>query len=262
MFNFFSKHTYRVGVALGGGGARGFAHAGALKAMEECGIRPDIIAGVSAGSVVAVMYASGMTPDAIAHSFDGHKFNDLCEWRVPTSGLLTMDGFKKFIRETVKVERLEQLDIPVMLGATDFEKGESVIFDSGEIGDRVAASCSIPMVFQPQVIDGVKYVDGGVLHNLPARDLRPLCKYLIGINVSPLRTRAVKHQMLDTAMRSYELVTKTNTRADMAVCDLAISMDSIADYKVFNLKETDRVFKVGYMNMMELLTAHGFRPRK
>lgn len=262
MFDFFSSKPYRIGVAFGGGGARGFAHLGAIKAMEEVGIKPDIVAGVSAGSVVAVLYAAGLGPEQIIEAFDNKSFSDFCEWGVPKGGFLTMEGFKKFIRETTGVGRLEDLKIPVAVCATDLERGVPVVFEAGEIGDRVVASCSIPIVFKPQVIDGVSYVDGGVLRNLPAWVLRPRVKYLFGINVSPLRDREVSNSVLDMAMRSYELVTKTNTNLDMAMCDLAIRMDAIADYKVFNLKEIKRVYQIGYINMMDLLLEAGFRRRR
>lgn len=260
MFNFFSKKPpYRIGVAFGGGGARGFAHAGALKAMEEVGIRPDIVAGVSAGAVVAVLYASGHSPAQIVNAFLDRSFNNFCEWGIPKAGFFTMDGFKSFIREQTGVTDLEQLPLPTLLGATDLDNGEAVMFDRGEIGACVAASCSIPMVFKPQEIDGRRYVDGGVLRNLPAWMLRDKVEYLFGINVSPLRRRNVSNSLVDVAMRSYELVTKTNTIEDMKMCDLAISMDAIADYKVFNLKETRRVYQIGYINMMEQLLAAGFK---
>lgn len=262
MFDLFSKKPYRIGIAFGGGGARGFAHLGAIKALEEVGIKPDIVAGVSAGSVVAVLYAAGLSPDEIMMAFDGKSFSDFCEWGVPRGGFLTMEGFKEFIRDNTGCDRLEQLKIPTIVAATDLDRGVPAAFDSGEIGNIVAASCSIPVVFKPQEINGRRYVDGGVLRNLPAWTLRAKVKYLFGINVSPLRKRHVNNSLIDSAMRSYELVTKTNTNADMEMCDLSIHMDPIADYKVFNLKEIRKVFQIGYINMMDALLASGFTRHK
>lgn len=248
-------------MALGGGGARGFAHAGALKALEECGLRPDILAGVSAGSVAAVFYAAGLTPEQIVDVFSGHTFRDFCEWHVPHTGVLSLNGFEKFVAGVVGYRNIEDLPIPVVIGATDFDRGETVTFDHGPVAERVVASCSIPIVFEPKVIDGVRYVDGGVLHNLPAAAIRNRCRYLLGVNVSPLRHRTVNHTLIDTAMRSYELVTKTNTRQDKVLCDLCVEMNDIADYQVFNLKEVRKVFQVGYMTMMEHLRANGIKPQ-
>lgn len=262
MFEFLKKKPYKVGVAFGGGGARGFAHAGALRAMLEVGIRPDIVAGVSAGAVVAVLYASGKSPAEIVKCFDQKGLTDFAEWGIPRGGFLGMDGFKDFIRRQTGVERLEDLPMPALIGATDLDSGRPVMFDRGDIGDVVAASCAIPVVFKPQEVEGRSYVDGGVLRNLPAWMLRDKAEVVFGINVSPLRHRRVAHSLIDMAMRSYELVTKTNAIADMKMCDLAVSMDAIADYKVFNLKETKRVYQIGYINMMDALLEHGFSCRR
>lgn len=262
MFNFFSRTPYRIGVAFGGGGARGFAHIGALQAMAEVGIRPDIVAGVSAGAVVAVLYASGLAPQQMLEAFNEHSFKDFCEVGMPRGGFFSMEGFKQFIRKTTGVNRLEDLRIPTVIGATDFAAGRPVMFEQGEIGDVVAASCSIPIVFKPVTIDGVRYIDGGVLHNLPAWTIRSRCRNLFGINVSCLPTREVHNSVVDMAMRSYELVTKTNTVQDMRLCDLVIAMDDIAEYNVFNLREIRKVYQIGYINTMDILLANGFRPRR
>ncbi len=262
MFKFFSRTPYRIGVALGGGGARGFAHLGALQAMHEVGIRPDIVAGVSAGAVVAVMYSAGLTPQQMLESFSGLSFKDFAEIGMPRGGFFSMEGFKDFIRRTTGVKRIEDLKIPTVIGATDLVGGRPVMFEQGEIGEVVAASCSIPIVFRPVTIDGVRYVDGGVLHNLPAWTIRSRCRHLFGINVSCLPSREVHNSVIDMAMRSYELVTKTNSVQDMRLCDLVISMDAIADYKVFNLREIRKVYQIGYINTMDTLLAHGFRPRR
>lgn len=262
MFNLFSRTPYRIGVALSGGGARGFAHIGALQAMDECGLRPDILAGVSAGSVVAVMYAAGLSANAMLEAFEGATFSGFTEIGMPRGGLFGFEGFKEFIRRVTGVKRLEDLKIPTVIGATDLVAGRPVMFEQGEIGDVVAASCAIPIVFKPVTIDGVRYVDGGVLHNLPAWTIRSRCRNLFGINVSCLPTREVHNSVLDMAMRSYELVTKTNSVQDMSLCDLVISMDSIADYKVFNLKEIRKVYQIGYINTMDMLLANGFKPRR
>ena len=262
MFNFFSRTPHRIGVAFGGGGARGFAHIGALQAMAEVGIRPDIVAGVSAGAVVAVMYAAGLSPKQMLESFNDASFSDFCEIGIPHGGFFSMDGFRQFIKRTTGVNRLEELQIPTVIGATDFAAGRPVLFEQGDIGETVTASCAIPIVFKPVVIDGVRYVDGGVLHNLPAWAIRSRCRYLFGINVSCLPMGEVGNSLVDIALRSYQLVTKTNSVQDMRLCDLVIAMDDIADYKVFNLREIRKVYQIGYINTMDALLANGLLPRR
>lgn len=260
----FSRKPYKVGLVLSGGGARGFAHAGALLALEEVGIRPDIIAGVSAGSVVTAMYASGMTPEQIITSFADVKFSDFAELGVPRDGFFSMDGFKKFLKRNIPYERIEDLPMKAVICATDLDNNKPVAFTEGKIVDCVAASCSIPIVFKPVKINGVTYVDGGVLANLPAWALRDQCKYLIGINCSPVPRRGKPSSIMDIAHRTYDLLVKNNSHPQMELCDLAISIDDIASYKVFNLKEIKRVFRSGYDHTLSSLLGVGFvqRPAK
>lgn len=255
----FSGPEFRTGLVLSGGGARGFAHAGAIKALTEMGVRPDIIAGVSAGSVAAVMYAAGIAPERMVELFLDSRFSDFCELSVPKDGFFKLDRFKTFLKKIIPYTNLEDLPLPVVVGATDLDSGTKVAFESGPIAERVAASCSIPIVFKPQTIDGVRYVDGGVLHNLPAWTIRSRCKYLIGINCSPLSKSPVKNTLVDIALRSYELMAKTNVVPDMELCDIVIRNDEIARYKVFNLKQIEKVFDAGYRDTMTFLLEHGFK---
>ncbi|MDE6415461.1 MAG: patatin-like phospholipase family protein [Duncaniella sp.] len=256
----FSFKPYRLGLALSGGGARGFAHAGALQAFEEMHIRPDVIAGVSAGSVVTVLYAAGLTPIQILEAFATAKFTDFAKFGMPNGGFFNMDGFKNFLKENLRTyKNIEELPIPSIVCATDLDQGLPVAFYDGEITERVAASCSIPIVFKPVKIDGHTYVDGGVLHNLPAWALRDKCKYVIGVNCSPVPDRGPADSIMEVAQRTYDIMVKSNARADMKLCDLAITIDDIATYKVFSLAQIERVFRIGYETTMRELIKVGFR---
>lgn len=231
-----------------------------MLALEEVGIRPDIIAGVSAGSVVTAMYASGMTPEQIITSFADVKFSDFAELGVPRDGFFSMDGFKKFLKRNIPYERIEDLPMKAVICATDLDNNKPVAFTEGKIVDCVAASCSIPIVFKPVKINGVTYVDGGVLANLPAWALRDQCKYLIGINCSPVPRRGKPSSIMDIAHRTYDLLVKNNSHPEMELCDLAISIDDIASYKVFNLKEIKRVFRSRLRPHSILSARRRFRP--
>lgn len=261
MFNFNSK-PYKIGIALSGGGARGFAHAGALQAFEEMGIKPDIIAGVSAGSVVTALYASGLKPLEILQIFANAKFSDFAELGMPSGGFFAMEGFTKFIRENLRHARIEDLPLPALICATDIDNGVPVAFDNGSIAERVSASCAIPIIFKPVKIDGRTFVDGGVLHNLPAWALRDKCKYVIGVNCSPVPYRGHALSIMDIAQRTYDLMVKANAINDMAMCDLAISINDIATYNVFNLAQINRIFRIGYETTMRELLNVGFKSPK
>ena len=241
-----NNKKYRIGIALSGGGARGFAHAGALKAIEEAGLKPDVIAGVSAGSVISVLYAAGMKPDDMPKLFDGGKFSDFASLNGRGS-LFHINRFKKFILKNLNgYKRLEELPIPTYLGLTDFDNGVPAEFHEGEIGDIMMASCSIPIVFAPVTIGGTRYVDGGVLHNLPAWIIRDKCDYLIGINCSPLPSDNGGNGIMDIALRTFNLMSKCNQAQDMELCDSIVELRDIAHYKVFNLKDIHKVFISGY----------------
>lgn len=239
---------YKLGVALSGGGARGLAHAGALKAIEEAGLKPDIISGVSAGSIVAVLYAAGVKPERILDMFSIPKFNDFTELAWGSGGILKFDKFVNYITTALgKFKNLEQLRIPVSICATNFEEGLPESFTSGPIGPRIQASCSIPIVFAPVDIDGTKYVDGGVLRNLPAWAIRDNCRTLLGVNVSPMQRKEMpKKSMFDIAMRTYSLLAKANLAQDISLCDIHIAIDGVSDHKAFDLSEVEKVYEIGY----------------
>lgn len=257
--SFMSRRPYKVGVAFSGGGARGFAHVGAIEALADYGIVPDVVAGVSAGSIVASFYAAGLSPAQMMDAFKDLGFRDFCELSVPKDGFFKLTGFKKFLHHHIGYRNIEDLPVPLVICATNIDKCRPKAWDSGEIVPRVTASCSMPIIFKPVKIDGVTYVDGGVLHNLPAWAIRDKCKYLIGVNCSPLPRGAYKHNLIDIAHRTYNMMAKTNAEADMKQCDLAVNIDRIAKYQVFDLKDVKKVYQIGYRTMAEALEANGFR---
>ena len=253
------KHLpYNIGLALSGGGAKGFAHLGALQALDEKGIKPDIIAGTSAGAVVGAFYAAGFKPKEI----------------LKKEALLKYDGFIEFMEKNLPVKRFEELNIPFCAVASDFDKGESKVFTEGELVPRVMASCTIPIVFKPMMIDGVRYVDGGLFKNFPVTPIRDLCRKVIGVNVCPKHPEEYEDNIniLRVALRSYLFLFKQNAVEDSELCDLLLEVDSIDEYNIFNLKndlllEVDsideynifnlknalKIYNQGYRQMVELL---------
>lgn len=250
---------FRLGVALSGGGARGLAHAGALKAIDEAGLKVDVIAGVSSGSVIATLYAAGIKPDAILEMFTNARFHDLAEFTIGKGGLLRIERFTNFITRCLgKYKNLEELLIPTHICVTNFDEGVPEIFEKGEIGPIMQASCSIPIVILPVMIDGVNYVDGGVLRNLPAWAIRGKCDKLIGINVSPVLPKRVNPSILSMALRSYTLLAKSNQKQDMDMCNTVVTVDSVSQHKALSLKDLPIIFESGYQKMKAALEADGY----
>lgn len=247
------QKKYNIGLALSGGGVRGFAHIGALRALEDVGIKPEIIAGVSAGSVVASFYAAGMTADEIFNLFSNIDMSKFLQVDITKSGFLKLDKFKKFIAKNLPVDNIEQLQLPTIIAATDIEQQHEMAFTQGNIAERVTASCSIPLVFKPVKIGDSYYVDGGVLHNLPSYYLRPLCNKVIGINVSPSKLGPIKMNVRALAYRTYKVMTMQNVAADKKLCDLLVDIISIQGHSTFDTKAANKIAQKGYFETMKIL---------
>lgn len=247
---------YKTGLALSGGGAKGFAHIGAIKALEENGIYPDVISGTSAGAVVGAMYAAGISPEYMMELFLKHEVKDFLGFTISAKGFLKYDGFVKFLKNALPVKTIEELKIPLHVIASDFDKGEFVDFTEGDIVPRVMASCTLPVVFQPLKINGTRYVDGGLFKNFPVSPIRPLCEKVIGVNVSPHLVTKHKENMLYIAAKSYQYVFKANTVQDRELCDWLIEMDSVLKYSTFELKRAREIYNAGYEKMSAFISEH------
>ena len=237
-----------TGLALSGGGAKGFSHIGVLMAFEKFGLKPDIISGVSAGSIAGVLYGAGLSPSDIIKCFsEASSLTNFTEFAIPKDGFLKLDKFGKLLEDWLPVRNLEELSIPIVVCATDLDHGKSVGWSKGEIIPRVLASCSIPIVFQPQKINGIHYVDGGVLHNLPAWAIRRYCNVLYGCNCSPLRKETSdKRTMLGIAYRSFHLMLKANTPQDVRLCDYLIRVHEKDSIPTFDLTYLRKGVMLGY----------------
>jgi NTE family protein len=178
----------RIGLALGGGAARGFAHIGVLQVLEEQGIRPDLVVGTSAGSMVAAMWASGkggVELGSLAMSMDEGAIAD---WAYPGRGLLRGDALGRYVREHTEGRQIETMVVPLGILATDLGSGQPILFRRGDPGLAVQASSAVPAVFQPVRIGGREYVDGGLVAPVPvpfARQMGAELVIAVDISVSP-----------------------------------------------------------------------------
>lgn len=242
------KRTDSVGIAFGGGGARGFCHIGVIRAFENFGVEPRIISGVSAGAVAAALYGAGLDSYQMQDCFAGlSDLKRFTAFTIPKRGFLKLDKFAKLIESWLPVKHLEEMKIPTIICATDFDKGKSIGWAKGEIVPRVMASCSIPIVFPPRLINGVHYVDGGVLRNLPAWAIRKHCKILYGSNCSPLnRDFHYDGGVIETALRSYQLMSKANTLQDINLCDYMIQPAELSGVGTFEVARMNEAIEIGY----------------
>lgn len=245
-------------MALSGGGIKGLCHVGVIKALEEHGIYPDIISGVSAGAVVGAFYGDGFTPDEIAALFEDISFRKMTNIQIPEGGFFRIDAFEKFLKKTLRTKNIEDLKIPLRIVATNLDKGCSVTFEKGNLVEALVASSSIPILFSPKKINGVHYVDGGVLKNFPVSVIRDDCEKIIGINASPLVADDYKLNVLNVAARIYHFMFKANILTDKEMCDLLIEPVDMANYDTFDVDKGREIFELGYMNGKEVLEKQNY----
>jgi NTE family protein len=201
----------RVALVLGGGGARGFAHVGVIRVLEEAGVPIELIVGTSVGSLVGALYSGwtdGPELERLARDLDRRDFFDFS--LAPAlfgTGLASGDRLERFVRERVAVQRIEQLRLPYAAVATDLATGEAVVLRAGDVGPAVRASCAIPGVFEPVELDGRLLVDGGVARNLPVRIARDLgADVVIAVDVTAIADRERPANFVEVILRAVNLV--------------------------------------------------------
>jgi NTE family protein len=173
-------------LALGGGAARGFAHIGVIQVLEEAGIRPDLVVGTSAGSLVAALYASGKSAaelGRLAETMDDES--SISDWAFPTRGLIRGEALARFVRDQTGGRTIEMLALPLGIVATELDSGAPVLFQRGDIGVAVRASSAVPAIFQPVRIGAKEYVDGGLVSPVPVRFARQMgAELVLAVDIS------------------------------------------------------------------------------
>ena len=175
----------RLGLALGGGAARGFAHIGVIQVLEEAGIRPDLVAGTSAGSLVAALYASGKTGSEMAALALAMDEGAITDWAFPSRGLIRGEALARYVRDQTGGRPIEQMKLPLGIVATHLDSGAAVLFQRGDTGVAVRASSAVPAVFQPVRIGPAEYVDGGLVSPVPVRFARQMgAELVLAVDIS------------------------------------------------------------------------------
>ena len=177
----------RIGLALGGGAARGFAHIGVIQVLEENGIKVDYVAGTSAGSLVAALYASGKNGVALAAMADNMDESAFTDWAFPGRGLIRGEALARFVRDNTGGRSIEQMRVPLGIVATDLDSGQPILFQIGDPGAAVRASSAVPAVFTPVRIGSREYVDGGLVSPVPVRFAKQMgAELVIAVDISAI----------------------------------------------------------------------------
>jgi len=177
----------RVGLALGGGAARGFAHIGVIQALEESGVHVDLLVGTSAGSLVAALHASGKNGAELSLLADSMDETAFADWSYPGRGLIRGEALARYVREHTGGRMIEQMRIPLGIAATDLDSGLGILFQRGDTGTAVRASSAVPAVFQPVRIGQHEYVDGGLSAPVPVHHARAMgAEFVIAVDISAM----------------------------------------------------------------------------
>lgn len=213
----------KIGLALGGGAARGFAHIGVIEVLEEAGIRPDLVVGTSAGSLVAALYASGKSGAqlaALAASMDEAAITD---WSFPGRGLIRGEALGRFVREQTGGLAIEKMRIPLGIVATDLDNGSPILFQRGDPGVAVRASSAVPAVFRPVRIGGREYVDGGLVSPVPVRFARQMgAELVIAVDITELPDGADTGDMLSLLLQTFTIMGRSINQFEMRDADIAL----------------------------------------
>ncbi len=213
----------KIGLALGGGAARGFAHIGVIKTLEAHGIIPDIIVGTSAGAVVGALYAAGNNGfelQKLAHTLDESKISD---WSVPDRGVLKGEALQQFVNDAVAQRPIESLKKLFAVVATDLNSGESILFRTGNTGMAVRASATVPGLFRPVTINGHEYVDGGLSSLVPVRSVRQLgADIVIAVDISARPASQPVRGTLDILLQTFTIMGQNLARHELKEANVVI----------------------------------------
>jgi NTE family protein len=216
----------KIALALGGGAARGFAHIGVIKVLEAQGIVPDVIVGTSAGSVVAALYASG------ANGFELQKLaltmeeSPMSDWALPDRGIIRGEALQNFINKSIGNRPMEALPRTLGVVATDLQTGEMMVFRSGNVGQAVRASSSVPGIVQPARIGSREYVDGGLVSPVPAKVARDLGgAVVIAVDISSKPKNAKVSGLIDVLLQTFTIMSATIAQSELAQADVVIRPD-------------------------------------
>ncbi len=249
-----APQTPTIGLALGGGFARGIAHIGVLKVLEEEGIPVRVIAGTSVGALIGASYCSGISIPELQQIARNTRFTSLARWTLSRCGFASNDRMISFLMQILKVRTFEELRIPLGVTATDFNTGEAVVFHSGEIIDPVRASCAYPGMFQPVHIRGRYLVDGMLSHPVPTRPLREMgADRVLAVHLKGTWAGGGAPRNLFAVIgQSFAIAQDAMASIWRSAADLVVEPD-VAGFAYDDFKRADDMIRVGEQAMRQAL---------
>ena len=243
-----------IGLALGGGFARGMAHIGVLKVLEAEGIPIRVVAGTSVGALIGAAYCSGLSIEELEKVAHSCRFTTFARWTVSRYGFASNDRMVSFLTRVLKVKTFEELRIPLGVTATDFNTGEGIVFHSGSIVDPVRASCAYPGMFLPVNIRGRWLVDGMLSHPVPSRPLREMgAKRVLAVHLKGQWSKdGVPRHLFDVIGQSFAIAQDQMSHLWRGAADLVVEPD-VAGFAYDDFKRAGDLIRSGEVAMRQAL---------
>ncbi|KPQ00058.1 patatin-like phospholipase family protein [Marinobacter sp. HL-58] len=244
----------RIGLALGGGAAKGIAHIGALKAFEEEQIQVHYISGTSVGALVASYFAFGRPAESILSICSTLNLSRIINFTLERGGLFSTNAIREMIHRDLGDCRIEDADIPLAICATDIETGEQLVFREGNLADAVCASMAVPGLFVPVEVDGRILVDGGLVENVPISPLEKMgAGIIVAVDLSHVTRYPKPRDTFDVITNAINIGIDFNTRKQLKKADIAVPLDLSAYSLTNNADRVDELFLEGYHPMKKKL---------
>lgn len=257
---------YSLGIVLSGGGARGLAHVGVLDAMAEHGVEPEVLAGTSAGAIVAALHAGGYSGSEILEFFEEKNPLRLSKLSLAKPGIFDTEKAVADFLEYLPENSFEALKKRIYLSATDLVQAKPEIFASGPLIPAILASASTPLVFTPTEIEGRWYSDGGITNNFPVEPLLGQCDVIVGVYASPMRhidERDLRN-WLSVSQRAFEIGMYYSSRRKFHHCQLIFCPEELSRFGTFDTKHFREIMQIGYRaaeeemdNVLSLMNREG-----
>lgn len=242
-----SIEEFKVGIALSGGAARGIAHIGVLKALEENGIYPEVVSGTSMGAIVGLFYTAGFSPDEMHSILREEKFYKILGLNLKGAGLFNLKPLKEIFEDKIKENNFSVLKKKFFVAVSNLNTARVEVISKGpNLFEYVIASASIPFVFPAQHINDQTYIDGGLFNNLPAECLLGRCDRIIGVNVNHNGIVDEVKGARAIAERSFSLALEQNVKLSRNYCDFYIEPRKLRNFSSWEYDKVDELVEIGY----------------
>lgn len=238
----------KYGLVLSGGGVKGIAHIGVIKALEEHGIKPEIISGASAGAIIGAFYAAGYSIEDMLDFWRQNTPFTVHNYTYRKAGVFDTENLQELFQHYFPKNSFEALDKKLHIATTNMITGETRFFDQGELIIPILASAAVPGVFSPLKIEDGLYADGGITNNFPTEPLLSNCDRIIGVYLSPLQKVEIKdlNSTVSVVERAYTISRASISIQKFESCEIVVCPDDLYQFGSFNREHIDEIFKIGY----------------